>query len=438
MHLFRDTASRSIVIVLLLASQLLGQLPNPSTPATKSPQNDEFIDQITPAQIGSSSRQVDPTESSGDDLLNDIDFDLSDIDLSSPLSTQEREMAMAISDKVKATEWLGALGPVAVSPFFGLTCLSAIAILGEDRLPPDHYLRRASTPLRNPLVLLTFLLLTILTSIPKFSKVSKPFAQAVDQLETYSAIVILLVIRVLGGIELSGGEEPQIAMAVVHKAGVIEFSVEALLMIATVANIVVINSVKFFFEIMIWITPIPLIDAMFEASSKAVCVGLAALYAYSPAIATIVNLSMLACCLVVFAWVKRREIYYRTILFDFARSWWNRSSSPPPNDKLIVFPKDRIENIPPMAKCELSKSPDGWLLHMPRWFRKPAEHRWNSDSVQIEVGMLKNKLIVNGHEFHFGKRNVPAMQQLTSALGAHMLESKPAPNDVGNLSAEMA
>ncbi|MCA9201028.1 MAG: hypothetical protein KDA87_25990, partial [Planctomycetales bacterium] len=112
-----------------------------------------------------------------------------EVDHSDSFTLAEQHAAARLSEHVSTSEWLGPLAPVALSPFFGITCLSGMAIFGEGWLPADHFLTRASTPLKNPVVFYSFLTLTVLTSVPRLSKVSKPFAQAVDQLEAYAGII---------------------------------------------------------------------------------------------------------------------------------------------------------------------------------------------------------------------------------------------------------
>ena len=118
------------------------------------------------------------------------------------------------------------------------------------------------------------LALTVLTSVPRLTKVSKPFAQAVDRLETYAVIIILLAIKVISSMESSVDEPAQIAMV---QLGVFSFTVDTLLAIAMVINVLVINSVKFFFEFLVWLTPVPLLDAAFEICNKTLCALLMAL-----------------------------------------------------------------------------------------------------------------------------------------------------------------
>lgn len=444
MQRFRKPEWVLCLILMLNTSQVLGQVDLSDVRVDQNSQG-ASIDDISVGDISVGEASVDDitvdvpveqparTEPDLHDLVDQLDLDLEN----SPISAQEMLVADALSDRVSSTEWLGAIGPVALSPFFGLTLLSGIAIVGEERLPEDHYLRRASTPLRNPLVFFTFLILTVLTSVPRFSKVSKPFAQAVDQLETYSAIVILLVVRYMGNLELSGPDDPQMA-EVVFQAGIFEFTAESLLMLATVVNIIVVNTVKFFFEIMIWITPVPMIDAMFEAANKTLCGVLAAIYAFSPTIATVINLLILGGCLLVFAWVKRREVYYRTIIFDFVKHWWLTESSSSGDGPLTVFPQQPFEGIPAMSRCLLARNGDAWTLTAPRWFRPATVRQWAGDAPELRGGLLMSSLLLGGQEFRFGKRAPEQLTATAQQLGGHYDGSASERRPAGNLAAEMA
>ena len=336
------------------------------------------------------------------------------------LTSDERAAVAQISQiatTAGTTEWLGAMAPVALSPFFGLTCLSGIAIAGDDYLPADHFLRQPSSPLRQPIVFITFLVLTIVTSIPKFSKVSKPFAQAVDQLEAYSAIIVLLVIRYMG----SGFVDEQ-QVAIVYKAGMFEFSAEMVIWIATILNILIINTVKFFFEVLVWITPVPFLDAVFEAANKCLCAVLMAIYAFSPVLATALNLLILLVCAFAFRWIKRREVYFRTILFDLLRDMLNRRKNIAPNATLTVFPMDAMNQIPALARCDLTPQGEGWQLRCGRLFRKPIVQAIQPAEATIKRGLLANVLIIGNHPFKFSRRHNRQLEELCTKLRAELSE----------------
>ncbi|MDG1896194.1 MAG: hypothetical protein P8J37_14925 [Fuerstiella sp.] len=51
---------------------------------------------------------------------------------------------------IGVADWLGPLAPVALSPFFGITCLSAMALYGQDWFAADNALLREGSPLQDP------------------------------------------------------------------------------------------------------------------------------------------------------------------------------------------------------------------------------------------------------------------------------------------------
>jgi hypothetical protein len=79
------------------------------------------------------------------------------------------------------------------------------------------------------------------------------------------------------------------------------------------------------------------------------------------------NVGIFLAALLVFGWVHRREIFFRTMLFDFLRASWG---SPRPGDasSLIVFPARAVGAIKARAWCELRPTDGGWLLTCHRWF----------------------------------------------------------------------
>ena len=60
--------------------------------------------------------------------------------------------ASGISRQVSTQEWLGPLSAIALSPFFGLACLSGVATYGPDWLQSRSSLLGESSPLNNPLL----------------------------------------------------------------------------------------------------------------------------------------------------------------------------------------------------------------------------------------------------------------------------------------------
>ena len=292
---------------------------------------------------------------------------------------------------ISASEWLGPLAPIAISPFFGITCLAGLSQFGSDYLPLNSFISNNAV-LKNPYVLWLFAGLTMLTSLPRLTKVSKPFAQAMDMLETYGAIITIVILRFASTIPVEAADPIETAMVV--QMGWMSFPVDVLFSLAAIVNIIVINSVKFFFEVMVWLVPFPFVDAMLEVANKGVCAGLMAVYAYSPLVATILNLILFVACLYVFSWTKRRVTYWRTMLMDpmLALIWpgysqWN-------GKHLDGFLANGVGGIPAKASVRMEKTELGWRLVQRRWFFPGRVFKMSRSKYSFEVrrGLMTNSI----------------------------------------------
>ncbi len=351
-------------------------------------------------------------------------FQISDIQLpdsfqENPLSLSDQQRVTDLTSSIQASEWLGPLAPLAISPFFGITCLAGISQFGGDYLPVNSFI--STNPiLQNPTILWVFLGLTVLTSLPRLTKVSKPAAQAIDQLETYAGIITILVIRFLPGMLESG--EPA-ATAMVVQMGVLSFSADVLLAIAAVINIIVINSMKFFFEVMVWLIPVPLVDAALEVANKTVCAALMAVYAWSPLAATGINLLLFVICLFMFRWVNRRVTYLRTMIGDPVWALINPNYGTPTNDRLTVFAKHEFESFPAKSKLILQSTEQGWQLIRPRFFlsKQVVDINREGNRMTMREGLLVNSLEISGDQpvnLLFSRRYLKHPAKLAELIGA--------------------
>ena len=326
-------------------------------------------------------------------------------------------------EQLNIAEWLGPLAPVAMSPFFAVTCLSGLALWGPESLT-DNVLLGEASPLQNETLFFVLLGLTLLTSLPRLTKVSKPFAQAVDRLETYSVIIILLAIKIISSMESSADESTQVAMV---QLGVFSFTVDTLLAIAMVINVLVINSVKFFFEFLVWLTPIPLLDAVFELCNKTLCAMLMALYAFSPTIATILNLLILVAAALVLRWISRRVRFYRTMILDpvIARLW--TSFGHPKKPEMIVFPKGEIGPFKAKSKLRLLKPDDseGWQLEEANWWMPTTKYTFVTDNTpSVRRGWVMHTIVADMPdgpcELTFSRRYDASLSSVAKELGLRL------------------
>lgn len=185
-----------------------------------------------------------------------------------------------------------------------------MALLRQQGLLPENLVLDDHPMLGDFRFFAVILLLTVLTSAPKFFTVSKFFAQALDQLEAWAGLILFLLAVVLA--QSSSGHQ----QAELLQAGVLELGRMSLLLLACVLHFVVVYTVKYFFEILALLTPIPLLDATFELGNKSLCFIFALLYAWNPYLALIPGLALFVLCLVIFSWARRGMRYYKTLLID--------------------------------------------------------------------------------------------------------------------------
>lgn len=219
------------------------------------------------------------------------------------------ELARQLSEQLSTQEWLGPMAAIALSPFFGLACLSGIGTYGPEALRTQSAMLTEHGPMNNPYLFWSMVVLTIITSLPRFTKLSKPLSLLAEKLEAYSAIIILVSMRFFS---LSGGQIGD-AMPEVAMAGVGTWSVDVMMSIAAIVNLVVINTVKLAIEFLVWLMPFPLVDSVFEIINKSVCGALAILYAYIPLLSFMLNLCIFAACAFVFLKVVRLLNYFKKI-----------------------------------------------------------------------------------------------------------------------------
>lgn len=311
------------------------------------------------------------------------------------------ESSNSIAQQISAIEWLGPLAPIALSPFFGLACLSGIATYGPEWVQQRSAIFASSSPLNNPALFWSMVVLTIITSLPRLSKVSKPIALAAEKLETYAVVIIVIAMRVFGSSQDGSMEAVTWSAPIYLTAGIASFPTDIALAIASAVNILVINGVKLFCEFMIWLIPVPLVDAIVEASNKTLCVALICLYCWSPLVATILNLVLLTICGFAYFWTQRRIVYYLDLVAGPILIGWLPWRFAGNSDGELVFLTERWNGMPKLTQLRLKgSSTEGWCLTHRRWwhfvqYKLPAlqsqvQPGWLAQSISLDDGASRS------------------------------------------------
>ncbi len=345
---------------------------------------------------------------------------------------KDQEKGQKLIEKLPIEE-LGPLAPIAMSPFFGLACLSGTAIL----MPSDNVFLGGNEVLDNWLVFLLFSGLAVVTSVPRLVSTSKVFAEAMDRVETYAGIISYGVILMAAS---QGQSEPEVA---VYTAGVFSITYSGLLAIAAAVNIFVISTVRLFFELLVLISPIPTLDAMFECANKTVAGILAAIYAFNPMLAFTLNIILFLFCLIIFRWVNRRIKYLKAVLLEpfllgLVRRLLGRSGYDPDKSTvrklsrmiggidLVVrcFPMRKMGKIKVKDRCYLTFAADGVSLVKFTLLKPPLVKKLDAANLSndIDEGLLAYSVMLDTDgkpvELVFGRVYTGKLDEIREKLRA--------------------
>ncbi len=325
----------------------------------------------------------------------------------------------ALAQQLATSEWLGPLAPIALSPFFGLTALSGIATYGPEWLQQRSGLFDQSSLLNSPLLFWTMLALSIATSLPRLSKVSKPLALAAENLEAYSAIIILIAVRMLAGAEPTTETSPQVGADTMSNmaisAGIGGVSIDLLMSAIAALNVLVINGVKLFGEFVVWLVPFPTIDALVEVVNKSLCAALMGLYCFSPTAATAVNVLMVVACAFIFSWAYRRLRYYRHVVTGPILAWLAPGWFAQRGQIFSGFCEGWTAGFPKYSMVSIERlTPTDYRVNG-RWWWKRIELNLSAQTRETESGVLADRLVLvdaSGQEVAFLHRHWVAVDAL--------------------------
>ncbi|MCE3015804.1 MAG: hypothetical protein LW870_08030 [Pirellula sp.] len=262
--------------------------------------------------------------------------------------------AQQMSKQLSTQEWLGPIAAVAISPFFGLACLSGIATYGPEWLQQKSAFLSSDSPMNNPFLFWGMSVVTVITSLPRFTKISKPLSLLTEKLELYSAIIILVILKFAATASIQSPASVDVAL----NSGFFSVSNDVMFAIAAAVNLIVINTIKLVIEFLVWLIPIPFVDSALEIFNKSLCAGFAALYAYSPLLASLVNLLLFVVCAFLFLRVTRYLSYLKTLyIWPTVRSAMGIDES-----KEVIFPGFTLhkwKGIPSRSELQLEKKDGG-------------------------------------------------------------------------------
>lgn len=302
------------------------------------------------------------------------------------------ELNKTLQDNSFIMEHLGQLAPMAINPYLTLFITSVLSKMGI------HNDLVATNPLfGNYYVIVISFLLLLITSLPKFfSKLAAPIAITADYLNNKASIVItILIIALPSLLNKQVTEDP-----IVYKAGFLSVSLSTLtLMVVSTYYLVVVMSVRLFLEILIFLTPVPLLDALFEICKWAFTFALVLLGVFFPKFSLVITGVSFVISLFFFKRAKRYITLVKCLvmtpvlkMITFQRPQIVDKSLPNSIEKEVgdkielaipIIAKVKIGSLRRGSKVWLTKSNQGIKLTQKRMFFPNITESIDGNSLEI-------------------------------------------------------
>ncbi|MCB9653750.1 MAG: hypothetical protein H6729_06430 [Deltaproteobacteria bacterium] len=334
----------ALLSVVAASVALSGQLPAQTAPAQTAPAHTPPA-QTAPAQTASPRTASTQTAPASDPEQVVADPESSDRSVSVIL---EQLTALA--------------GPLGIDPLLAMAMFGLAGWLGIWTPPPGM---RAFTMIW---VWVTLILLALLLKLGRSSKFTKPFTEAVaGPLESGGGLVV-------AGAMVHAFANPQPSATV--EAGLVQ---GGLLMIMVVSSVGAIMVLRTALDILIWLSPIPFVDFLFQVAKTILTIGLVALAIFFPTAAVVINVLIILTTAVLVGWATRAATWGLSIVWDLTVGRFSRPSTLPrdavvaedigPLSAFVV----EVGSLPRRSACQLELRAGRWFLHKQRALRKPVE-----------------------------------------------------------------
>ena len=229
----------------------------------------------------------------------------------------------------KLIEVFGPLPAIASTPFLGLAVLTGTALLVDEPVFADSSLRLVRQIRQNSLILQakqyanwwlfgTFASLAGLTWLVNSGKIRGTFGKFVRITEDVAVGLLYLMI----GADTLMPSAPHVTASDLHsgivQAGIVPVweSSTAILILAALISLVTMMLTRLALDVLIWLSPVPFIDLIFETCKVMFSLAFLAIYFFlSPLVAAILGLLLLVPCFMLLPWaIRLLHFGYRIVL----------------------------------------------------------------------------------------------------------------------------
>jgi len=222
------------------------------------------------------------------------------------LQNQATDAGNALSQNGDLIAQLGQLAPMGINPYIAVFATSVFSKLGI------HNDFVANHPFYDSWIVLIlfgvlFVYTAVIGTIINSSKIAKPFGLADSWLTDKAGIIIQIVITLIPAFMST---EQQLESTVVE-AGILSITLKtALIVVASIYFLIVVSTVRLFIDILIFLSPIPMVDAVLNIIKIFFTIALVLISIFSPITSFIITIALFLIGLLMFN--KARRLVIRT------------------------------------------------------------------------------------------------------------------------------
>lgn len=305
----------------------------------------------------------------------------------------QTEIASALAQNSSFVESFSLLSPMAISPFWTLFLTSLASTLGVG----NQYI--ASNPmLDNGIILFISFILVLITTLPNLMKVSKPIGLTANFLENKAGYVIYVLIMFAPHLLQSGNSQQQGMVTF----GFFDIPYSAIFMVAlALPYFLVVMTVRYFLEILIFLSPIPLLDAFFELTKKGITFFLIVIYFVFPTFGFFLSVVIFFVSFLLFKRAKKVSNFFqyvyvlpmlsklfgtKQVLVSDKIPFKIRKQFSSTSLAIKCLTGKKIGTIPSKSMVWMIQSGEGLFIFQPKFLRSPIAiqiDKSHADNLQI-------------------------------------------------------
>ncbi|MBK8011313.1 MAG: hypothetical protein IPK13_08175 [Deltaproteobacteria bacterium] len=321
----------------------------------------------------------------------------------------------AENSTVEVVEQLAALaGPVGIDPLLAVAMFGMAGWLGLWTPPPGM------TSLATMWVWASLAILAFLIKLGRSTKLTKPFAEAVGALESTGGLIVVIVVLDMLTKPTTSAMEANL---------IVDGGIAIIIAVSTVGSVMVLRTAL---DILIWLSPIPFVDFLFQVAKALITIGLVALAILFPTAAMVVNVLLFLTTALTFRWATRVAGWGLAIVWDLTVGRFSRPSTLPrdsvaaedigPLSGFVV----EAASLPRRSACRLELRAGRWFLVKHRALRKPLEMPLgDANRGTLTMGWTGTVIALPAGSVLLPPRYTPLMATLARETRASLTDNRP-------------